>query len=323
MDDYVKKYFKDQKLRQIIEYTTVFLGSSPYNTPAFYSIMSHVDFNLVVYYPQGGFSKIADAYEKIAKEYGCEVQKENPVIKIVAKNGKAIAVKTKNGSYDCDILTSNADEYYTEMELLDEDYRSYDNIFPKKKIMSPSSFLLFLGVDEKIRDLKHHNLYLAKDWKKHFDSIFKQKIMPENPSFYISVTSKTDKERAPEGKENLFVLVPIASGIEDNEKIRKIFFDLIVEKISKLTNFDLKNKIIFTRTYSINDFISDYNSYFGTALGLSHANFQTALFKLPFKSKKLKNLYYVGHYTHPGIGVPMVTIAGEIVSRIVTDVHKR
>ncbi len=245
------------------------------------------------------------------------------MIKIVAKNGKAIAVKTKNGSYDCDILTSNADEYYTEMELLDEDYRSYDNISREKKIMSPSSFLLFLGVDEKIRDLKHHNLYLAKDWKKHFDSIFKQKIMPENPSFYISVTSKTDKERAPEGKENLFVLVPIASGIEDNEKIRKIFFDLIVEKISKLTNFDLKNKIIFTRTYSINDFISDYNSYFGTALGLSHANFQTALFKLPFKSKKLKNLYYVGHYTHPGIGVPMVTIAGEIVSRIVTDVHKR
>lgn len=321
MDGYVKQFFKNKKIRQILEYTTVFLGSSPYNTPAFYSIMSHVDFKLGVFYPSGGFSEVAKSYAELAKEYGSKIILENQATKIVVKNGKVIGVETKNGFYDADIVISNADFYFTENSLLEPSYRSFEQRYWDRKILGPSAFLIFLGVKGKIEKLKHHNLYLVSDWEEHFKTIFDDKKMPDNPSFYISVTSKTDKITAPLNDENLFVLVPIASGIKDDEKIREEYYDKIVSKISKIVDYDLKGNTIIKRIYSINDFIQDYNSYKGNALGLSHAKFQTAIFRLPYKSKKVKNLFFVGHYTHPGIGVPMVTIAAEVLSNEIRKIY--
>lgn len=319
MDGYVKRFFKNKKLRQILEYTTVFLGSSPYNTPAFYSIMSHVDFKSGVYYPFEGFSKVAQAYAEVAKDFGCKILLNKEVKKIVVKNGIAKGVETNDGFFDSDVVVSNADFYFTENSLLEPLYKSFDKKYWNRKILGPSAFLIFLGIKKKIEKLKHHNLYLVDDWENHFKTIFDIQKMPENPSFYISATSKTDKTTAPEGCENLFVLVPIASGIEDNDSLREQFFELIVEKISRLVGFDLKENILVKKIYSINDFVEDYNSYKGNALGLSHAKFQTAIFRLPYKSKRVNNLFFVGHYTHPGIGVPMVTIAGEVLSKCIKE----
>lgn len=321
MDDYVKRFFNNKKLRQILEYTTVFLGSSPYNTPAFYSIMSYVDFKSGVYYPLEGFSKVSQSYAEVAKEFGCKIILNNEVKKIVVKNGIAKGVETEEGFFDADIIVSNADFYFTENSLLEKNFRSFDKIFWQKKILGPSAFLIFLGIKKKIEKLKHHNLYLVDDWEKHFKTIFDKQTMPENPSFYISVTSKTDKTTAPANYENLFILVPIASGITDSDQIREQFSEKIINRISKLAGFDLKENVLVKKIYSINDFIQDYNSYKGTALGLSHAKYQTAIFRLPYRSKKVNNLFFVGHYTHPGIGVPMVTIAGEVLSNVIKKVY--
>ncbi|MDD3803859.1 MAG: phytoene desaturase family protein [bacterium] len=312
IDSFVNKYFDSVKARQILEYTMVFLGASPYNTPALYSIMSHVDFDLGVWYPEGGFNAVAKGYESLAKEHGANIETGVNALKIVTDKGRVRGVETSRGFAEADIVISNADYYFTEMNLIDRESRSFDENFWNRKIMGPSAFLLYIGTDKKVETILHHNLYLAENWKEHFDTIFKQPSMPSNPSYYISATSKTD-DTAPGGCENVFVLVPIASGIEDNEKIRAEYSDKIIKHMSKILKFDFESHMKVKEIFSINDFMREYNSYKGTALGLSHAFMQTALFRLPYGSKKIKGLFYTGHYTHPGIGIPMVTISSEVL----------
>lgn len=320
IDSYVNRYFDSVKARQILEYTMVFLGASPYNTPALYSIMSHVDFKLGVWYPEGGFNAVAKAYEKLAFRYGAEIETGVNALKIRTEGGLVRGVETDRGFFDADIVISNADYNFTEMKLLEEKERSFKENYWERKIMGPSAFLLYIGTEGRVESLLHHNLYLANDWKQHFDTIFKNPSMPDNPSYYISATSKTDAT-APEGCENIFVLVPIASGLKDNEEIRKEYSEKIIAHMSKLAKFDFARKMRVCETFSINDFVREYNSYKGTALGLSHALAQTAVFRLPYASRKVKGLFYTGHYTHPGIGIPMVTISSEVLTEHIERIY--
>lgn len=314
IDSYAKKYFSSEKARKILEYSMVFLGGSPSNTPALYSIMSHVDLNLGVWYPYGGIWKLMEAIYLLGKENGVKYIFDNEVTEIIVSNGKATGVKTKNGKISADIVIADADYPHVEMDLLDEKNRTYNEKYWEKKVIAPSSLLIYLGLKGRINGLKHHNLFLAKNWNEHFDSIFKNhNSWPDNPSYYVGCPSKTDDTVAPNGCENIFVLVPVAAGLKDDDKIREEYFNKTISHMEKTLGENIFDKIIEKRIFSHRDFSLYYNAYKGTALGMAHTLFQTAVFRPKHKSKKVSNLYYVGHFTHPGVGMPMAMISAEIV----------
>jgi phytoene desaturase len=318
-DKFARRYFEDPDIRKILEYTVVFLGGSPNNTPGLYSIMSHVDFALGVWYPYGGLGKLAEGFTKLAEEQGVEILLNQNVQKIQIERGHAKKVVTDKGSFDADIVLVNADYQFAETKLLDKEYRSYDESYWEKKKMGPSAFLIYLGLKKKLSGLLHHNLYLDPSWDEHFRSIFDAPAWPESPSYYVSCPSKTDKTVAPEGCENLFVLVPVAPGLEDNESIRNKYFDKTVLHLENLIGEKIRDHIVVKRTFAHNDFKQDYNAYKGTALGMSHTLLQTAIFRPAHQSKKVENLFYTGSYNHPGIGVPMVIISSQIVNKEITS----
>ncbi len=320
LDKYTKRYFKSEKLRKILEYSMVFLGGAPKNTPAIYSLMSHIDFNLGVWYPDGGIGKVVEAMENLCKSLGVNFVFNSPVTKIITENGITTGVQTAHGVIPADIVVANADYHFVETQLLDKEAQTYKESYWEKRTIAPSAYILFLGINKKINGLTHHNLFFDHDWMRHFDSIFEKPEWPEFPSYYVSCPSKTDPSVAPEDSENLFVLVPVAAGLEDGEELRNAYADKIITSLEKTLGETISSNIVVKKVFSQQDFSSRYNAYKGTALGLSHTLRQTAIFRPRHQSKKVANLFYTGQYTHPGIGMPMCLISSQLVA---DDIKKK
>ncbi|MFO7677342.1 MAG: phytoene desaturase family protein [Thermoplasmatota archaeon] len=318
LDSYAKRYFQSEKIRKILEYTIVFLGGSPYDSPALYSLMSHVDFNLGVWFPKGGMGKLAEAFYTLAQEQGVSFVFNEPVEKIIVNNSKVSGVKTNKNTYDADKVIVNADYCWADTHLVEKKYQSYSDSYWKKRKIAPSAYLLFLGLDKPIKNFIHHNLYFHPQWDEHFDDIFKNPQWPQRFSYYVSCISKTDETTAPKNCENVFVLVPVAPGLEDTDLIRETYFNKTIDHMEKLAGENIRDHIIVKRIFAHHDFSQRYNAYKGTALGLAHTLKQTAIFRPRHESKKVKNLYYTGHYNHPGIGVPMVVISSQIVAEMIS-----
>ncbi|NLX49790.1 MAG: hypothetical protein GXY82_07980 [Methanospirillum sp.] len=175
--------------------------------------------------------------------------------------------------------------------------------------------VLYLGLNRKVEGLAHHTLLLEKDWESGFDILFdpEKAAWPESPSYYVNVPSKTDTTAAPPGGETLFVLVPLAPGLPDTPDRRQQLRDHLLDHLEATIEEPIRDAIVSERCFAFQDFADRYNAYRGTALGLSHTLLQTALWRPAHRSRKVSNLYYSGHYTHPGIGVPMTLISSQIV----------
>jgi len=313
LDSYVAKFFKNPKLQKILAYAMVFLGSSPQNAPALYSIMSHIDLNLGVWFPSKGMIAVIEGMVKLCEELGVTFEFNNPVTKIEVEGKEAHSVVTAKGAYPADIVVSTADLHHSETRLLEPRYQTYPEKYWKKKVLAPSMFIMYVGINKKLPQIAHHNLYFQEDWNKHFDTIFKKPSWPKDPCYYVSCTSKTDDKVAPQGGENLFFLIPVAPGLDDNDQVRAQVEEETFEHFENLIGEKIRDNIQVKRIFSHRDFISDYNALKGTALGLSHTLDQTAVFRPDHKSKKVKNLYYSGQYNHPGVGVPMTIISSVVL----------
>lgn len=317
MQDYVARYFKSPELQKVMQYTLVFLGSSPYNTPALYNIMSHVDFDLGVFYPQGGLYEIIKALVKIGAKHGAEYHGDSEVKKILVKNGSAYGIELAGGrQHFADLIVANSDIKHTETELLEPEQRSYGQKYWDSRVMAPSGLIMYLGVKDRIPTLSHHNLVFARDWKKNFGEIFDTPRWPTDPSFYVSCPSKTDPSVAPAGKENLFVLVPIAAGLDYTAGQPEEYAEQILATMEKEMDIPgLRGRLEYRKLFCVKDFEKEYNSYRGTALGLAHTLWQTAVFRPANRSRKIKNLFYAGCGTVPGIGVPICLISAELAGK--------
>jgi len=314
MHTFVSRFFKSRKLQQVMEYTMVFLGTSPYEAPALYNLMSHMDFNQGVYYPMGGFYELINALVRIAEKNGATIRTNASVAEIVVEVGKASGVRLVDGEFvEADIVISNADMWFTETKLLDERWQTQRQKYWNKRVMAPSAFIMYLGVGKKLPGITHHNLLFSEDWRKNFDDIYKDPCLPDEPSLYVCAPSVTDPGVAPEGKENLFVLVPIASDLKMSDDEKEKYADKILDLMEKEMSLPgLKDKIEYRRIYTVEDFAIDYNSFKGSALGLAHTIWQTAIFRPKNQSSKVKNLFYVGAGTNPGIGTQICLISAEL-----------
>ncbi len=318
LDAFTKRYFKNERLRKILQYSMVFLGGAPSNTPALYSVINHADFNLGVWYPKGGFFTVAQAMQKLAESYGAKFIFNSPVQKINVSNGVATSVSTSTGEFEADVVIGNGDYHHIETSLLPKQSQSYSNRYWKSRTVAPSAFIIYLGLDTELKSLSHHNLVLSHDWTKHFNAIFDKPAWPDEPSYYVCAPAKTDDTVAPVGKENLFILVPIASDLPETPEFREEFAQKIISHFEKEIGESISPHILVKRIFTGEDFAKDYNSFKGTALGLSHTLFQTAMLRPRMKSKKVKNLYYSGQFTQPGIGVPMTLISGQLTRDNIT-----
>ncbi|WP_226023188.1 phytoene desaturase family protein [Halomicrobium salinisoli] len=320
MQGHVEDYFEHPKLQQVVQYTLVFLGGSPRTTPALYNIMSHVDFNLGVYYPEGGMGSVVDALVELGEELGATYETGREVEEI-ARRREGFQVETTGAeSYRPDEVVVNADYAHVERDLLPEHERQYDDDYWDERTYAPSAFLLYLGVEGDVDPLAHHTLVLPEDWDPHFDAIFEDPRWPENPAYYCCVPSETDDEVAPDGHSNLFLLVPIAPGLHDGDGIREEYREKILADLAEHTGVDLRDRIVVEESFAVSDFADRYNATRGTALGLAHTLRQTALLRPPNRSSAVDGLYFTGSFTRPGIGVPMCVISGEhAANKVVED----
>ncbi|MDB2280459.1 phytoene desaturase family protein [Halorubrum ezzemoulense] len=319
MQGHVEDYFDHPKLQQLMQYTLVFLGGSPTNTPALYNLMSHVDYNMGVYYPDGGIGAVVDGIVELAEDLGVDFVTDAEVTGIEGRYG-AFAVDTENGErYLADRVVSDADYAHTEQELLPERKRQYTEEYWESRTYAPSAFLLYLGVEGNVPNLEHHTLVLPTDWDEHFEQIFDDPEWPDDPAYYLCVPSKTDDTVAPEGHSNLFALVPIAPGIRDTPEIRNRYRDLVIDDIAENTGTDLRGRVVVEETFSVDDFADRYNSYAGSALGLAHTLTQTSLLRPGHTSDAVDGLYFTGSTTTPGIGVPMCLISGGLTAEAMAD----
>jgi len=310
----IRSMFKHEKLIKILEFPVLFLGAKPQKTPALYSLMNYADLELGTWYPEGGMFQIVEAMVTTAEEQGVEFIYNSPVTGI-KKEGKTVkSVQVGDISYNADYVISSADYEFTDRVILKEK-ANYNADYWEKRDMAPSSLLFYIGLKKKLPELEHHNLFFDEDFEQHADDIYEEPRFPEKPLMYVSVVSKTDPGSAPQGCENLFVLIPLAPGLEDTEEQRNYYFDFILKKLERYLRTDVKNYIIYKRSYAHREFVSDYNAFKGNAYGLANTLRQTAILKPKLKNKKLNNFYYTGQLTTPGPGVPPSLISGQVVAK--------
>ncbi|MAU72278.1 MAG: phytoene dehydrogenase [Pseudozobellia sp.] len=312
----VRKKFKNPKLVATLEFPVLFLGAKPDNTPSFYSFMNYADFGLGTWHPKGGMYEVIKAMGKLATELGVEIITNSAVKNIVVTDGIATGVITNGEEKKADIVLSGADYHHSESLLVPE-YRQYSEDYWKNKVFAPSSLLFYIGFDQKLANIQHHNLFFDTDFQAHAESIYDYPEWPQDPLFYANFPSVTDSSMAPKGKETGFFLVPIAPGLEDTPQLRAQYFDLIMDRFEKLTKQNVRNHIILNESFCVNDFIEEYNSYQGNAYGMANTLTQTAFLRPKLKSKKVKNLFFTGQLTVPGPGVPPALISGKLVSELI------
>ena len=311
--DFARKYFSNPQLLSIIEFPVLFLGAMPKETPALYSLMNYADLQLGTWYPMGGMNKIIEGMVNLAEEVGVKFKYDSPVEKIY-ENG-IMNIVTAKETYKSDYVVGGADYHHIETQLLNKKNRQYSDDYWEKRTMAPSSLLYYVGVDKKVDGLKHHNLFFDTPFDEHAIEIYKTNKWPSDPLFYVCCPSKTDPTVAPEGKENLFILIPIAPGLSgDTEEKRKKYFQQVIERIEKHTGSNFSESISYQKSYSVSEFKKDYNSYKGNAYGLANTLRQTAFLKPRLQHKKLKNLYYTGQLTTPGPGMPPSLISGQVAA---------
>ncbi|MDN3203894.1 phytoene desaturase family protein [Algoriphagus sediminis] len=315
MSKHVRKFFKHEKIIRLMEFPVLFLGETADNIPALYSLMNYADIALGTWYPMGGMHEVIKGMVTLAEEQGVKIRYDSEVEEIEIENGQAKRVRLISGEkIEADVVVAGADYHHVDKHLINPKYSNYSEEYWDKRVMAPSSLLFYLGIDKKLKNLRHHNLFFDEPLGPHADAIYKHPRWPEKPLFYASVPSMTDPSVAPEGKENMFLLIPLAPDLEDTEEMREKYYDIIMERLERITGQDVRSHVIYKRSYAHADFKSDYHAFKGNAYGLANTLTQTAILKPSLKNKKVSNLYYTGQLTVPGPGVPPSLISGRVVS---------
>jgi phytoene desaturase len=330
MKTHIARYFKHPYIQFLMEFPVLFLGALPENTPALYSLMNYADIKGGTWYPQNGMYSIVDGMVKVAKSLGVQFKLGEEVMHVEVENDTANKVVTRlintgiENIYSFDVLIGAGDYHHIETNLLEKKYQSYSKKYWDSRVLAPSSLLFYVGLNKKLNGVTHHSLFFDTDFSVHGNEIYNNPVWPSNPLFYASVPSVTDASVAPVGCENLFLLIPIAAGLEgDTTEIREQYFDILMDRLEKKWGQSIKDAIIYKRSYAVADFKNDYHSFKGNAYGLANTLLQTAFLKPSCKSKKVKNLYYTGQLTVPGPGVPPSLISGEVVANLICKKYNK
>ena len=327
MKSHVAKYFRDPRLRELMEFPVLFLGALPSKTPALYSLMNYADIEGGTWFPEKGMYQIVKGMYDLAVELGVNFHFNREVSSIEIQNGIATGIRTHQGNlnqidvelHTADVIIGGADYHHIETRLLPYHARSYSDSYWNSRVMAPGCLLYYVGINKKLTGVQHHSLFFDTSFAQHGDEIYNTFSWPVDPLFYVNVTSTTDPSTAPSGCENLFILIPIAAGLtDDSEELREKYFLQVVDRLEKRWGQSIREHIIFKKSFATSDFISEYHAFRGNAYGLANTLLQTAVLKPSLRSKKVRNLFYTGQLTVPGPGVPPSLISGEVVAKAIT-----
>ncbi len=311
----IRKRFKNDQLIQLLEFPALFLGATAADTPALYSLMNFADMCLGTWYPMGGLYRIVEAMHQTAVEQGVKFVFNSEVTAIEVEKERIKAMRINGRSLPSDFVVAAADYHHVEQHLLPNSFRKYSSQYWSERKMAPSALIYYIGINKKVNNLIHHNLFFDRSFEDHANEIYKNPRWPGDPLMYVCCPSKTDPTVAPVGCENIFILVPVASGLKDSDSIREDYFQRIINRLEIATGESIRNNIVYKKTYAHNDFVRDYHAFKGNAYGLANTLSQTANLKPSMVNKRVKNLFYTGQLTVPGPGVPPAIISGQVVSR--------
>ncbi len=311
---YIRRYFQNPKLIQLLEFPVLFLGAMPKDTPALYSLMNYADMQLGTWYPMGGMYKVIEGLATLCVELGVEIRTNTEVLEMQTENEKVSALHTNNGTIKTDWVLASGDYQHFEQNIIPKQFRRYTPQYWDSREMAPGSLLYYLGFDKKLKNIEHHTLFFDTDFTTHAEEIYKKPAWPKNPLFYLSAASKTDPDVAPEGHEAVVILIPLAPGLPEGEGTREKYLDMVLTRLEELTGQSVKQHVTYQRSYAHREFIRDYHAFKGNAYGLANTLKQTAILKPTIKSK-LKNLMFAGQLTVPGPGVPPSLISGKVVAQ--------
>jgi phytoene desaturase len=315
----VSNFFDNDKLAKAFSFHSMFLGLSPFDSLAMYSLITYADLALGMWFPMGGIYSIIEDMVSLAEQMGIKIITNSPVAEICVQNGQATGVRLESGQvYPGDIVISNADLPYTYRYLIDARYRrDYPNRRLDKMSYACSGYLLFLGINKQLTNVRHQALYFSEDYRANLDAIFKTKILPEEPSFHLNIPTVTDPSLAPSGHSLVYILAPMPnlSSRIDWDSAAPFIREKIINQLERILDPNLRKHIVWEREYRPTDWKSDINAELGTAFGsLSHGFFQSSYFRPHNKARDIQGLYFVGQGTYPGIGMPMVQISSKLVT---------
>lgn len=319
---YIRKFFKHPRIIQLLEFPVLFLGATPEKTPALYSLMNYADMALGTWYPMGGMYRIVEGMVRVAESQGVRFRFNAEVQAVDVNGGKAAGLRIGNTTEPFDYVVASADYQHVEQQLLPAACRRYDQAYWDTRVLAPSSLIFYLGIGKRINGLLHHTLFFDEDFARHAREIYEDPKWPTSPQFYVSCPSKTDPAVAPEGCENLMILIPVAPGLADEPSIREDYFTRVMDRLEKITGESIRDHIVFNKSYAHRDFTGDYHAFKGNAYGLANTLRQTANLKPSLINKKISNLFYTGQLTVPGPGVPPSIISGQVAARELIKRHK-
>lgn len=321
---HVSQFFQDDRLRQAFSMQSMYLGISPFEAPAVYTLLPYTELaEDGLYYPEGGIYALPTAMAAVARKLGVVIETNQNVTQIAVKDGKTHGVCVDGGLIPAELVISNADLPYTYTDLLAERPAKYAEESWKRQAFTSSAFMLYLGTDRLYPELRHHNFFLSSDYQRNFEEIFDAKVPPRDPSFYVNSPGRTDASVAPPGHDNLFVLVPIPHLTDqmrwDDGQIER-FKTKIYEQLEARGLTDLRKHLVVEQVVTPHEWRDQYNLKYGAAFGLSHGILQVGYFRPSNKSSNIAGLYFVGASTVPGTGVPLVCLGAKLVTeRILAD----
>ncbi len=323
----VGRFFENNdKLSKAFSFHSMFLGLSPLESPAMYSLITYADLALGMWYPQGGMYRLVEDLVQLAEDKGVILRANAPVAEIEIARGHVTGVRLTSGErVSADIVISNADLPYTYRHLIAPAWRgAYSERRLERMRYACSGYILFLGVKKTYAELPHQSIYFAGDYRANLEAIFHTHTLPEEPSFHLNHPTATDITAAPPGHSLLYLLAPMPN-LQGNwidwSSAASVVRNRLLDILERILDPDIRQHIVWERDYRPTDWLRDVNAVHGTAFGsLAHDFFQSAYFRPHNKSYEVAGLYFVGQGTYPGIGIPMVIIsAGLVAERILRE----
>jgi phytoene desaturase len=315
-------YFTDPRLQLAFTFQSKYLGMSPFQCPSLFSILSFLEYEHGIWHPTGGCNALTRGMMRVAQELGVQLKLSTSVEEILFKNRVAVGVRTAQGELRADAVVVNADFANAMSKLVPNGLRRrWSDAKLAKKDYSCSTFMLYLGVEGRCDQLAHHNIYVAKDYRRNLDEIERQHVLSEDPSFYVENPVCTDATMAPPGHSSLYVLLPVTHQHPnvDWSKERGRYREVALRQLAKLGLTDIESRIRFERVVTPADWERKVDIYRGATFNLAHSFSQMLHLRPQNRFEEFERMYLVGGGTHPGSGLPVIFESARISARLLVE----
>ena len=318
LDTYLKRFFKDERVRLAFCFQSKYLGMSPFRCPSLFSILSFLEYEHGVFHPMGGCAEVTRAMARVAQRCGAEVFLNEPVQEILFEGKRAVGVRTAAEVHRADGVVINGDFARAMQRLVPDHLRSrWSNRRIARKKFSCSTFMLYLGVDGTF-DLPHHNIFISRDYAGNLRDIEEHHVLSQEPSFYVQNASVTDPTLAPRGQSALYVLVPVTHQHPnvDWSREKSRYREVALREIAKAGFTDVARRIRVEKMITPDDWDRSFEVHLGATFNLAHSLDQLLHLRPRNRFEDLDRVYLVGGGTHPGSGLPVIFESARISSRL-------